>query len=329
MKKNDLIKYINGSLSEAEQKEVLGWIEKNESNRRYFHSLKESYILMTLPEDPVSEQDYAEFLHKYPSVKRGAKCRCLSARHYMLAAAIAVLFIALGLIFRHTEQINGNNKITIANNTTEIIFSQLPDGSSVALSPDSKVRYRKDFGKAHRKIYFKGTCFFNVAKNTEIPFKVKAAGKNILIEVTGTKFYASSSCDTTLCNQFELSLLEGSVNVKTCNNGVKQHIKMTPGEHLDITRDYRSTISHIGEHGNHLMKDMMDYLNFKNEKLSHIVKKLETLHNCRFQIIDPSVGDHLLTANLANNSLEDILTIFEVTMNITSRVNNEGVIELY
>ena len=212
--------------------------------------------------------------------------------------------------------------------TEEIIFTHLPDGSSIALSPKSQVCYHKEFGKTHRKIHFKGSCWFNVAKNKEIPFKVKAAGKNILIEVTGTKFYTSTICDSTRSEQFELSLTEGSVNVKTYNKGIKQQIQLSPGEHLDITRDYTSVKSAISDHNCHPMHEMVEYLDFKEAKLRDITTKLEKVHNCKFKITDQAVADHLLTANLADNSLEDILLIFEVTMNVRSTITKDGTIEL-
>ena len=328
MKKNDLIKYINGSLSEAEQKEVLGWIEKNESNRRYFHSLKESYILMTLPKDPVSGQDYAEFLRKYPSVKNGTKRRRLRAVHYIAAAAAAVaIFLTIGLTPHLYNRDTRDH--CIANDTKKLLFSKLPDGSTIALAPDTKIYYRKEFGKTHRKIYFTGTCYFNVAKNQEIPFKVKPAGRNIIIEVTGTRFYAATICDSTRNEQFELSLAEGSVNVKTCSRNSKELISMVAGEHLEINKDYSSEKTTISEHQWNLMDEMVQYLDFKDAKLSDIVKRVENVYNCKIRIHNSEIAQHLLTANFYNNSLEDILTIFEVTMNITSRVNNEGVIELY
>ena len=319
------------------------WIEKSESNRRYFNLLKESYILMTLPQDMASEQDFAEFLHKYPSVKNemsgingkssksSIKCRCLNTRFGIAAASIAAavaLFIIIGISFYPEEGNNKRKYKTIANNTEEIFFTHLPDGSSVALSPKSQVCYRKEFGKTHRNIYFKGSCWFNVAKNKEIPFKVKAAGKNILIEVTGTKFYTSTICDSTRCEQFELSLTEGSVNVKTCSKGIKQQIQLSPGEHLDITRDYTPIKSAISDHKCHPMHEMVEYLDFKEARLRDITQKLEKAHNCKFKITDEAVANHLLTANFADNSLEDILQIFEVTMNVRSTILEDGIIEL-
>ena len=327
MKKNDLIKYITGGLSEAERKEVLDWIEKNESNRRYFNSLKESYVMMTLPQDRASEQSYAEFLRKYPSVKNGTKRRRLRAVHYIAAAAAAVaIFLTIGLT--HHLYNRDTRDHCIANDTEKLIFSKLPDGSTVALAPDTKIFYRKAFGKKHRKIYFHGICYFNVAKNQEIPFKVKPAGQNIIVEVTGTRFYAATVCDSTRNEQFELSLAEGSVNVKTCCRNNKELISMVAGEHLEINRDYSSEKTAISEHQWNLMDEMVEYLDFKNAELSEVVKRVENVYNCKIKIHNSEIAQHLLTANLYNNSLEDILTIFEATMNVRSTITKDGTIEL-
>ena len=87
--------------------------------------------------------------------------------------------------------------------------------------------------------------------------------------------------------------------------------------------------STIAEHGNSMDSAMKSYLHFKDTKLSDIVKRLAMVHHCKFNIADPKIADNLLTADLANNTLEDILQIFEVTMGVQSTVNENGVIELY
>lgn len=44
--------------------------------------------------------------------------------------------------------------------------------------------------------------------------------------------------------------------------------------------------------------------------------------------MNPCIANHLLTADLADNTLEDILAIFEVTMGVSSSINGNGIIEL-
>ena len=165
MRKNDLLDYIIGDIQEEKRKEVSEWINRNEDNRKYFNNLKESFILMSLPDSRVSEQDYAAFQKKY-GFSKCCKVRWIS---FSIAAAIA-LFVMIGLNC-HNFGNKASSKV-IRNNTSELLVTNLPDGSTIGLSPDSELRYNKYFGKTCRKVYLNGTCYFDVAKNKEIPFKV-------------------------------------------------------------------------------------------------------------------------------------------------------------
>lgn len=340
MKKRDLLKYINNELTPDKRLEVSKWINRSDSNRQYFNCLRESFVLMTLPEDRAPESEYDLFKKRFSLKENNKTAGLFTKKSFIAAAAVILLFIAVGLSVFEKEHDNYTN--IIANNTSEILLQNLPDGSIIGLSPNSEIRYTPHFNQKNREIILNGTCYFDVEKNKELPFRIhpfdNCAGncetdenakphKDILIEVTGTRFYTTTtSADS---NLLELALQEGSVNVKTYRNGTKESISLKEGDYLEITHSMGHLKSTIAEHGNSMDSAMKSYLHFKDTKLSDIVKRLAMVHHCKFNIADPKIADNLLTADLANNTLEDILQIFEVTMGVQSTVNENGVIELY
>ena len=63
---------------------------------------------------------------------------------------------------------------------------QLPDGSKVTLSKDSRLSYGKKFDGNKREVFLSGEAFFEVAKNPARPFLVYSNG--LITKVLGTSF---------------------------------------------------------------------------------------------------------------------------------------------
>ncbi|MCF2489713.1 FecR family protein [Dyadobacter sp. CY347] len=78
------------------------------------------------------------------------------------------------------------NWIEATNNKATTKYITLPDGSSVRLSPESKLSYPATFVQHEREVLLNGEAFFNVTKNPESPFKVYTS--DVVTTVLGTSF---------------------------------------------------------------------------------------------------------------------------------------------
>lgn len=96
----------------------------------------------------------------------------------------------------------------------------LPDGTSVTLGSNSRIRFSDDYNLAHRDIILNGEAFFDVKKNKEIPFIVSCNGINI--KALGTSFYVDGSNHTT---SIEAVLQKGKIEVGSYLLFPSQHIK--------------------------------------------------------------------------------------------------------
>ena len=88
----------------------------------------------------------------------------------------------------------------------------LSDGTRVWLNAASSIRFPVMFAGKERKVEITGEAYFEVAKNKQMPFKVKANSSEI--EVLGTHFNVNAYNDEAATRT---TLLEGSVKIKKDN----------------------------------------------------------------------------------------------------------------
>ncbi len=103
---------------------------------------------------------------------------------------------------------------------------RLPDGSRVWLNASSSITYPTAFTGKERVVELAGEAYFEVAKNTAMPFTVKMNGMNV--NVLGTHFNVMGYDDEAAV---KTTLLEGSVQITKGNT--KALLK--PGQEANVT----------------------------------------------------------------------------------------------
>jgi ferric-dicitrate binding protein FerR (iron transport regulator) len=105
----------------------------------------------------------------------------------------------------------------------------LPDGTQVWLNAASSVRYPTMFSGKERQVEVTGEAYFEVAKNTAMPFRVNVGGK-AEITVLGTHFNVNAYENE---KAIATTLLEGSVRISSGKQA--QPVVLQPGEQARIT----------------------------------------------------------------------------------------------
>lgn len=105
----------------------------------------------------------------------------------------------------------------------------LPDGTSVWLNASSSLRFPTAFVGKERRVEITGEAYFEVQKNTSMPFIVAIKG-GAEVEVLGTHFNIMAYDDET---SIKTTLLEGAVNMKHGNTVQK----LKPGQQAQLTQD--------------------------------------------------------------------------------------------
>lgn len=124
---------------------------------------------------------------------------------------------------KHAEKISYNTMSTPRGRQFQLM---LPDGTKVWLNAASSLRYPTVFQGATRNVEINGEAYFEVAKNSQMPFIVKINAETE-IKVLGTHFNVNSYDDEASINT---SLLEGAVEIKNGKN--KAFLK--PGQQAQV-----------------------------------------------------------------------------------------------
>jgi transmembrane sensor len=109
----------------------------------------------------------------------------------------------------------------------------LPDGSRVWLNAASSLHYPTSFNGSAREVTLTGEAYFEVEKNTAMPFRVMV--NNMQVEVLGTHFNVNAYTDEA---SIKTTLLEGSVKVGSrqlaAGNATQQSAILKPGQQAVI-----------------------------------------------------------------------------------------------
>jgi ferric-dicitrate binding protein FerR (iron transport regulator) len=105
----------------------------------------------------------------------------------------------------------------------------LPDGTKVWLNAASSIRYPTVFAGKERKVEVTGEAYFEVEKNTALPFKVNIDNR-AEIEVLGTSFNVNAYQEET---RIRTTLLDGLVRVSKAGRAAL----VQPGQQAQITND--------------------------------------------------------------------------------------------
>lgn len=89
---------------------------------------------------------------------------------------------------------------------------QFSDGTKVWLNAASSIRFPKTFSKTERLVQLSGEAYFEVAKNTQSPFRVKV--NDLEVKVLGTHFNVNAYPNE---HEVNTTLLEGSVQLMANN----------------------------------------------------------------------------------------------------------------
>jgi hypothetical protein len=189
----------------------------------------------------------------------------------------------------------------------------LPDGTKAWLNAASSLRYPTAFIGGERKVEVTGEVYFEVAKNKQMPFKVKV-NENMEVEVLGTHFNINSYSNEASINT---TLLEGSVQIS--NQSQKQILK--PGQQARVNNDQKiNIVSDVN------LKKVMAWKNgvfdFDDASLQEVMHQLERWYDIEV-VYERGVPDIEFVGTLSRDlSLEDVLKglkLSEVNFRIEGR----------
>lgn len=211
------------------------------------------------------------------TMANGSKIILTNAKNGMLATQNGILISKAqdGLLVYRFGNTKANRKTSFNENNTittprggqyQIVLS---DGTKVWLNAASSLRFPVTFTGSNRNVELTGEAYFEVAKNKDKPFVVKANGTNV--QVLGTHFNVSAYADDA---SVTTTLLEGSVRLVK----EKAIAMLTPGQQ-GISNNAQAAISVKTADMEQVMAWKNGYFIFDNTDIHTIMKQAARWYN--------------------------------------------------
>jgi hypothetical protein len=207
-----------------------------------------------------------------------------------------------------------NISSVVHENANRVIF--LPDGSSVILSPGSKLNYPSSFdGSKKREVFLDGQAFFDVKHNSSRPFIVHT-GKLETI-VLGTAFNIKSIPGE---KEIIVTVKRGKVKVQDDHKILGT---ITPNQQITYNKEKVSSTLNIVNNDSYLEWKDRD-LFIDNLTLSEAAKLLEDQFKVKIIITDSSIMEQRFTATFPRNeTLDQDLKSISVFNEVTYTYNDD------
>lgn len=212
------------------------------------------------------------------------------------------------------------NKVIVSYGKKSMVL--LSDGTKVWLNAGSQLVYPAVFLKDTREVALTGEAFFDVVKNPQKPFVVKAADVNV--QVLGTRFDISAYPED---KTIQAILEEGKINLKYSGSGIFKRdyvVEMVPNQMVEfdkVSREANSSTVNVSKYVS--WKDGM--LEFEKANLYKALKQVERFYNIKILLEDQSIGSYKLSGKLdLKDEPEEVLNVIKLTVPIDWQRKSNG-----
>jgi ferric-dicitrate binding protein FerR (iron transport regulator) len=342
-----LYKYIDGSCSKEELAQLAKWLQEKPSNEDFFKTfIENAYKEKNIEFEADAQKAWREFQNKHihksnitsisgehdlqkSGVKGYTAIDSVHKRnnwHWYYAAAAAMIIITALFYYFHSmvTPLNTGSQLAFQNITTskgQRKTLELNDGTHIILNSDSKISIPKNYGHASRTIYLQGEAFFKVVHNKNHPFMVVA--NHTFVKDIGTQFNVMAYDSA----QIIVAVKQGLVSFGKVKQGkpLKELGEISPNRMGVLENTGKFTLSNISDL-NRYTGWTDGKLVFRNTPFKEVVKRLERWYDIDCKIEDPNLKNRTLTATYDNMSMDDVLKVLSLSLNINYEQHNKTII---
>jgi transmembrane sensor len=312
----------SGEMTPHDRLELRAWLEADAAHRAAYASVRQVWGGAALLRGDPAVLEIREQWTK--AQKRSFAIRA------MAASVAAVVICSGGLLgWWYAEQPRPLRDETFRTAVGERTTIELPDGSELILNTDTVVRTRRD---EDRRLVFleKGQAYFQVAKDTEHPFVVTAAGRTVT--ALGTAFDVRID----QAGRFEVTLVEGKVRVEaplaqraaaSAGKAVSfQATELTPGSQLVAAAQepWRVSAANIVVETSWTK----DILIFDDEPLSAVVAELNRYSDKKVTLASAGIAEIPVSGTFRTGDVDSFVRTVEAYRIARAGVDSPAVVEL-
>lgn len=193
----------------------------------------------------------------------------------------------------------------------------LPDGTKVWLNSHTQLVYTSNYGVKDRVVDLRGEAYFEVAKDKEHRFIVKAG--DLDVEALGTTFNVKAYQED---NDVIATLFSGSIRA----TAGKQSVILSPSQQVAFSRQRETFIVNNPENIAYASMWRDNELAFKGETLNEIAIRMNRLYNVQIEFKSEKIKQFRFSGVIKNNSLDNVFEIISLTSPILYESRGDTII---
>lgn len=350
--------FYTNQLTQVQAEELIKWLNKDEENRRHFRKVGQLWYAsgQLSRKESDANKGWANLLDainkngKRPMPKPELRIQ-LSVLYRVAAAVLLLIVLGFGgfLIFRNPKAKSEIAYFEALAPKGSRSFITLSDGSTVWLNSGTKLRYPGNFGKDNRDLFLEGEAYFVVAKNPEMPFRVKTS--DVCITAIGTAFNVKAYNDEGI---IETTLEKGEVRIDALDNSKTKELSspvfLKPNQKaVFVKNDKNMTVNNMVQKPQMPANQPVNKVKisplrvdtnidtklttswkdsrwiFKSEKLIKLAPILERRYDITVTFKDSVLRSYKFTGTLKEESLEQVLKAMCLAAPIKYEINHNQV----
>lgn len=296
------MKYIKGETTPEEREKVVRWLDEDPEHIHQYRSLRKLYDISLW--SPIEENLQEE--------KQTRTLKPVWIEFLKVAAVILITFLGTKAFFDWKEDpVKMQTVIVPAGQRAELL---LADGTKVWLNSRSKLKFPDRFQKDARNVELDGEGYFEVTHKEEAPFTVHTSRYDV--KVLGTEFNVKAYNSK---NQFEASLLKGSVEVSNMNKS--QVVRLRPDEQVisDGSQLIRSVIL-----DKNYFRWKEGLLCLDDESIGGLIDKLELYYDVKIIVQQASLMKYHYSGKFRiSDGVEHVLKVLQLKHKFTYTKDEE------
>jgi len=338
-----IISYLDNSIDEESSEILNRWLDKSDENKRTLDALQRIWNSTEVNSQNFiqdqfnKEEDWKKVASRIKQMdseekrNRTLHFRKLRKRHQNISNLIKVaalvlvsvtsVFLTLKYAPQPADQYSEPVFNEIATNPGERANIELGDGTKVTLNVASKLTLPEKFSTQRREVELYGQAYFDVKSERNRPFYIRT--ENGLVEVIGTSFDVRAIPGE---DDMLVAVREGTVELRRLDDDENK---------LVINGGYMGTISlSNGRLSVKLIDDpdiyfgwMEGRLIFKNTPIANVFAHIERWFDVtvEYDHTDHNLLSKLFTADLKTRSVNDVMKIIQISMDIDYVIEGDKV----
>lgn len=310
-----LIRYCVGQATEQECEVVESWLAQSVEHEQLLKRLLSlswhADLLRVVPQID-TEKAWQQVCRKLQN-KTVSLPRRLWMKFQLVAAILIFPLLMTFSVLYYAEQPAEESVrlVEIRTNPGMTTQFELPDGSKVHLNSESVLRYPATFTKAERQVELEGEAYFEVEKDPEHPFVVKAPHQT-QVEVLGTTFNVEAFVSE---KQVQATLLTGKIRFAYAEGAESHVLELKPGHKLIY--DVATAKPHVLPTNGQAEVAWIDgKIIFDATPLPEALRMLEKRFHVRLILRNARLKNEAFTGTFTTQRLERILDVFELSSGI-------------